>query len=297
MPITCEFEYRKPRTLPQAIAILSKHGKHASVLAGGTDLLVWLKEGLESPAALVDVKGIRELHTLGLKSGALLVGACVTFTELLESAVVREKFPLLWECSHTVASVGVRNRATLIGNICSAVPSLDGAPALLDYDAVVLVRGPKGRRQIAIADWFVAPHKTALRHGELVLGVNIPLPKKKCGACYVKLGRYSGEDLAQVGVGILALSGNEYRVAFCAVGPVPARAKKIERLLHGKPLTEALVRQAQDLVSEEIQPITDLRASQEYRMHMAKVMLERGLWAAVARLAGHAAPAYGESVI
>jgi carbon-monoxide dehydrogenase medium subunit len=297
MPITCEFEYRKPKTLPQAIAILRRHGKRASVLAGGTDLLVWLKEGLASPSALVDVKGIRELHTLGLKSSALFVGACVTFTELLESAVVREKLPLLWECSHTVASPGVRNRATLVGNICSAVPSLDGAPALLDYNAVVLVRGPHGRRQIAIADWFTGPHQTALRRGELVLGVNIPLPKKKCGACYVKLGRYSGEDLAQVGVGILALAGSEYRVAFCAVGPVPARARKIESLLHGQPLTDALVRQAQDLLPEEIQPITDIRASKEYRMHMAQVMLERGLWAAVARMAGGAAPAYGESLI
>src|ERR1039458_5920711 len=107
MPITCEFEYRKPKTLPQAIAILSHHGKNASVLAGGTDLLVWLKEGLLCPTALVDVKGIRELHKLELKAGALFVGACVTFTELLESAIVREKLPLLWECSHTVASVGV----------------------------------------------------------------------------------------------------------------------------------------------------------------------------------------------
>jgi len=297
MPITCEFEYRKPKTLPQAIAILSRHGKHASVLAGGTDLLVWLKEGLASPAALVDVKGIRELHKLELKAGALLVGACVTFTELLESATVRKKLPLLWECSHTVASVGVRNRATLVGNICSAVPCLDGAPALLNYEAVVLVRGPKGRRQVSMADWFTGPHKTALRNGELVLGVKIPLPKKKCGACYVKLGRYSGEDLAQVGVGILALTGGEYRVAFCAVGPVPARARKIERLLHGKQLTDALVREAQDLIPEEIQPITDIRASKEYRMHMAKVMLERGLWAAVARMAGGAAPAVGENLI
>src|SRR5271157_636847 len=176
MPITCEFEYRKPKTLPQAIQILTRHGKNASVLAGGTDLLVWLKEGLHSPAALVDVKGIRELHKLELKAGALLVGACVTFTELLESPVVREKLPLLWECSRTVASVGVRNRATLVGNICSAVPSLDGAPALLAYEAVVLVRGPKGRRQIPVARWFLGARQTAIRAGEIVSGVRIPLP-------------------------------------------------------------------------------------------------------------------------
>jgi carbon-monoxide dehydrogenase medium subunit len=297
MPITCEFEYHKPKALPQALAILSKHGKNASVLAGGTDLLIWLKEGSKSPAALVDVKGIRELHKLELKPGALFVGACVTFTELLESPVVRNELPLLWECSRTVASVGVRNRATLAGNICSAVPSLDGAPALLCYEAVVLVRGPKGRREIPMAAWFVGPHKTALRPVELVLGIKIPLPKKH-GACYVKLGRYSGEDLAQVGVGILALAGGQYRVAFCAVGPVPARATSIERLLGGQKLTDEIIRQAQALVPSEIRPITDIRASKEYRMHMAKVMLERGLRAAVARMANDdAAPAYGDSLI
>ena len=319
MPITCEFEYHRPKTLPQALDLLSRHGKRASVLAGGTDLLVWLKEGLHSPAAVVDVKSIRELHRLEQKAGALLVGACVTFSELLESTIVREKLPLLWECSRTVASVGVRNRATLVGNICSAAPSLDGAPALLAYEATVLVAGCKGRREIPIAEWFVGPKKTALRNGELAVGVKIPLPKRKNGACYVKLGRYRGEDLAQVGVGILALAGEEYRVSFCAVGPVPTRAGKIERCLNGKKLTDELIREALDLVPKEIRPITDVRAGKEYRMHMAKVMLERGLRAAMARMNGNraatgvrcggregavppgkravAVPAYGESVI
>jgi carbon-monoxide dehydrogenase medium subunit len=301
MPITCEFEYHKPKTLSDAVKILAKHGKRASVLAGGTDLLVWLKDGVHAPAAVVDVKGIQQLHRLELRSEALFVGACVTFTELLECAAVRDKLPLLWECSRTVASVGVRNRATLAGNICSAVPSLDGAPALLDYEAVVSVQGPKGKREIPIGRWFIGPKKTALRKGELVLGVKIPLPKKKNGACYVRLGRYRGEDLAQVGVGILALAGDEYRVSFCAVGPVPARAGKIERCLNGKKLTSKLIREAQDLVPDEIQPISDVRAGKEYRMHMARVMLERGLKAAVARMNGDGstseAPAYGESLI
>jgi carbon-monoxide dehydrogenase medium subunit len=195
----------------------------------------------------------------------------------------------------------VRNRATLAGNICSAVPSLDGAPALLDYEAVVSVQGSKGKRKIPIGKWFVGPKKTALRNGEMVLGVKIPLPKKKNGTCYVRLGRYRGEDLAQVGVGILALAGDEYRVSFCAVGPVPARATKIERCLNSKELTSELIHEVQELVPDEIQPISDVRAGKEYRMHMAKVMLERGLKAAVARMIGKRsdseAPAYGESLI
>jgi len=295
MPIACEFEYHKPKTLPEALALLSKHKGKAQALAGGTDLLVWLKEGLRSPEAVVDVKGLKELKKLELKGGALHIGARATFTELIESKIVREKFPLLWECSRTVASVGVRNRATLAGNICSAVPSLDGAPALLAYEALVLVQGPKGKREIPIGQWFTGPKKTALKNGELVLGVRIPLPKKH-GACYAKLGRYRGEDLAQVGVGILAFADNEYRVSFCAVGPIPTRAKKIENALNGQKLSDESIHTAQELVPEEIKPINDIRSSKEYRLHMAKVMLERGLKAAVARLAG-VGPAYGESVI
>ena len=296
MPITCEFEYHKPKSLPEAIEILSRNGKNASVLAGGTDLLVWMKEGLRAPSAVVDVKGIRELHNLETSDGGLLVGACVTFTELLESAVVRGRLPLLWECARTVASVGVRNRATLAGNICSAVPCLDSAPALLAYEASVLVEGPEAQRQIPVARWFLGAKQTAIRAGEMVSGVRIPLPDRKNGTCYVKLGRYRGEDLAQVGVGVLALEGDEYRVAFCAVGPVPARALKIEALLNGHPLTAKAVRAAQDLLPEEIRPITDIRGSKEYRMHMARIMLARALDAAVARKAGEGPP-LGESVL
>jgi CO/xanthine dehydrogenase FAD-binding subunit len=296
MPIACAFEYHKPADLARACEILGRYGKNAAVLAGGTDLLVWMKEGVRSPQAVVDVKGIGALHRLEVHDEALIVGACVTFTELLESGVVRNQLPLLWECSHSMASVGVRNRATLAGNICSAVPCLDGAPALLNYEADVLLESADGGRQIPLREWFLGPRRTAMREGEMVAAIGIPIPQRKNGACYVKLGRYRGEDLAQVGVGILALEGHEYRVAFCAVGPVPTRASKIEALLNGHPLTEEAVRAAQRLLPEEISPITDIRASQEYRMHMARIMLARGLAAAAARLAG-GGPPYGESVI
>jgi CO/xanthine dehydrogenase FAD-binding subunit len=298
MPILTEFEYYRPKELSQALQLFAQYAGRAAYLAGGTDLLVWMKEGLRAPEAVVDIKGIPELHRLELSDGKLHVGATVTFTELMESPVVRHKLPLLWECSRTVASVGIRNRATLVGNICSAVPSLDGAPALLAYQALVQVAGPSGQRSVPISDWFVAPKRTAIGDGELVMGLEIPLPDRPSGACYVKLGRYRGEDLAQVGLGILALEGYEYRVAFCAVAPVPARAGKIEHLLNGRELTEELICEAQELIPQEILPLTDIRASREYRMHMAGIMLERGLKAAVARRdEDPEAPAYGESVI
>jgi carbon-monoxide dehydrogenase medium subunit len=175
----------------------------------------------------------------------------------------------------------------MAGNICSAVPSVDSGPALLVYEAEVSTKSADGGRAIPIDEWFVGPKQSALKTGEIVTGISVPLPEKTCAGCYVKLGRYAGEDLAQAGVGILALEGNEYRVAFCAVGPVPGRSGKIEALLNGNDLSDALIEEAKALIPEEISPITDIRSSKEYRTLMVKVMFERGIKAAVSRLTGN----------
>ena len=296
MAIAHEFEYFKPESIEGIIELLLKYKGKARLLAGGTDLVVRIKDGLEFPEAVIDIKGLTELGKLEFKNNRLFIGSLVTFNDLIDSKVVEEKFPLLWESSKTVASMGIRNRATIVGNICSAVPSLDSGPALLVYEANVVVKGSEGERIIPILDWFLGPRKTALNADEFVYGITISLPEKKNGGSYVKLGRYNGEDLAQVGLGILALEGNEYRLAFCAVGPLPGRAKKIEALLNGKSLTDSLIEEAKNLVPEEISPITDVRATKEYRLHVAKIMFERGIKAAVERLNGKG-PAYGKKLI
>ncbi|HOX24092.1 MAG TPA: xanthine dehydrogenase family protein subunit M, partial [Elusimicrobiales bacterium] len=262
---------------------------------GGTDLVVQLKEDVSKPAAVVDIKRIASLGGIKTKGNMLSIGALVTFTELVESPVIKNKFPVLWEAARSVASPGVRNRATMAGNICSAVPSLDSAPALLVYEAVVVVDGPKGQRKIPFAAFIAAPRRTTLLKGELVTAILLPLPKKHGGA-YVKLGRYAGEDLAQAGVGVYADGSGALRVAFCALAPVPARSKKIEELLSGAQHSAALFAQAATLLEKELSPITDIRSSREYRLHMAGVMLERGVRAAYSRLAG-AGPEYGKALV
>lgn len=296
MPIATEFEYHKPKDVLEAVGLLSRYQGRAQLLAGGTDLLVWLKEGMKTPEAVIDLKGVPELWHLDVKSGSLSIGARVTFTELIESELVKTHFPVLWEAARTVASCGVRNRATLAGNLCSAVPSLDGAPALLVHDACVRTRGPAEEREIPVSEWFTGPKRTALLPDEIVTSIELPIPKSKTAGCYAKLGRYRGEDLAQVGLAVLAGAGGLWKLAFCAVGPVPKRAPKLEALLKGQRLTDALIAKAQALAAEEIAPISDVRASKDYRLHMAQVMLERALKAAAARLSGKG-PAYGTSVI
>ena len=158
------------------------------------------------------------------------------------------------------------------------------------------IAGPKAVRNIPAADWFIAPRKTALPKGELVTGVSLPYPKAKHAGCWVKLGRYTGEDLAQVNLLILAMADGTFRISFGAVAPVPVRARKVEKLLNGQTITPSLIEKAEQLIEEEIKPITDVRATKEYRMHMAKVMFERGLNAAIRRLNGNG-PAYGKSMI
>ncbi len=296
MPIAHEFEYARPETIQEAVAILGKHGSGAQVLAGGTDVVAGLRDGLTSPGILVDIKGIHELSGIEQEGGVLRTGALATFTDLIESELTQKHVPLLCEMAMTVASVGVRNRATITGNICSAVPSCDGGPVLLVLDASVHVTGPAGERVIPVAEWFTGPKATSLGSAEIVTSVSFPIPQERHGAAYVKLGRYRGEDLAQASVAVLALPGSEYRVAFGAVAPTPVRAPRIEELLKGKVFGEALIDDAKKLVPDETAPIADIRASREYREHMLPIMFERGLKAAVARLEGDG-PAYGAELV
>jgi len=296
MPIVHEFEYLKPGSIEEAVRLLKARGVAARVLAGGTDVVSELRDGLIAPDLLIDIKGIAGLDTIASDDGMLTIGPLVTFTDLIDSSVVRHEFPVLWEAARSVGSTGIRNRATMVGNICSAVPCCDAGPPLLVYEAAVQVAGRDGPRSIPIADWFLGPRKTALRSGEIVTSVHVSRPADGHGGAYVKLGRYKGEDLAQASVAVLALRGDRYRVAFGAVAPRPVRAPRIESLMEGRVLDDAVIEGAKRLVPEETAPITDVRASEEYRAHMLPVMFERGARAAVGRLAGEG-PAYGTRLV
>ena len=294
MPITCEFSYCKPKRLKDALELLSKPG--TKILSGGTDLIVKLKEDIESAEAIIDIKGIKELPSLKFSKGILTIGALTTFTELIDSSVIKSKFPLIWEMAQTVASVGVRNRATVAGNICSAVPSADSSSVIQVYDAAVIITCLKWQIRFSINDWFLGPKKTVLEKGEMVTAIEIPLPKGKHGGCYAKLSRYEGEDLAQGGISVLVFLNKTYRIAFCALGPKPERAYKTENILKGKSLNPVNIKKAKTEILKQVRPITDMRSGKEYRLHMTGIMLDRALNTAFARITGKG-PKYGDSVI
>ena len=292
--IAHEFEYKRPATLVEATKYLAEHPGSVRVLAGGTDLVAWLRDDAVAPDLVVDIKNVPDLHDLTVEGDSLHIGSLVTFTELIESPLVKEHIPLLAEMAETVASPGIRNRATMVGNICSAVPSCDAGPVLLVLDTTVHLTGPDGSRPVDINDWFVGLRQTARTEDEIVTHLTIKL--RRHGGVYVKLMRYAGEDLAQAAVGIAVYPDHGYRVAFGAVAPTPFRSERIEMALAGEPLTEALTAEVVAMVSDEISPITDMRATAAYRTHLTEVMLKRGLEAANQRLAGDG-PAYGTRLI
>ncbi|HAR41440.1 MAG TPA: FAD-binding protein, partial [Bdellovibrionales bacterium] len=277
MSITNDFEYVKPKSLAETLKILVKN-KNAMVLAGATDLVGSLKERTVAPDLVIDIKGLKELKKIEKKGGAIHIGALVTFSELIESKLVGKRMPVLVEISKKVASVGIRNRATFIGNICSAVPCLDSGPVLVAMGGFVHVKSRLRTRKIPAEKWFIHARKTARKPGELVIGASIPLPREKNGACYIKLGRYQGEDLAQASVFVHLSLKNKiplYQIAFGSVAPVPRRAHRIEKALNGRKLNHELVTEARNLVASVVTPITDIRATREYRLLMCEVMLER----------------------
>lgn len=290
------FDYVKPSALQEAIATYKKYGDKARLLLGGTDLVVLMDAGAIVPDILIDLKGIEELKKLEFDGEFLRVGARVTFNELIDSDVVKGKFPVLWEASRTVASTGIRNRATLIGNVCSAVPSVDSAPALLVCNAIVVIATDTGDKEVPITEFFTGPRRTVLKPGEIVKEIKIKASSKKFGGSYIKLGRYDGEDLAQVGVATTVTEDKEYAIAFCAVAPKPVRATEAEEFLKGKDLTDDVLEEAAKLAVKSISPISDIRASKEYRLYVSGVLVKRSLKTSFARMNGNG-PKYGERLV
>jgi CO/xanthine dehydrogenase FAD-binding subunit len=296
MTIVSDFAYLAPTSLEEALVHLAAGNGQVAVLAGGTDLVPWMRDDRVSPETVVALRRVPGLARLDVDGGALHIGCLTTFSALLASDAVRQHLPLLVEMAGTVASVGIRNQATLVGNICAAVPCCDAGPGLLALGAEVHVASTAGTRAVPIERWFEGPRRTALRSGELVTHVAVPLPAPDHGAAYARLSRTRGEDLAQASVAVVVEPGHRYRVAFGAVAPTPVRATRIEARLAGHALDAGLVDEVVAMVGEEIRPISDVRASAHYRLRMSEVMLRRALAAATARAAGEG-PAYGTSLL
>jgi carbon-monoxide dehydrogenase medium subunit len=266
-----EFEYARPSTLAEAVGLLAHEKERARVLAGGTDLLIRLRDRTLTPAVVVDVKRIPEMaSSISVGDGWVRVSAGTTMTDVLSSDVMRSSFPALAEAARYVGSVQIRNRATLAGNQCNASPAADTATPLLVYGAVLVLAGPGGERRVPLDEFFVRSGVTTLGAGEMVTAIELPMPIGARKSAFQRRTRRRGHDLASVTVSV-ALSDDGVRLAYGSLGPRP-------RLLVGPVGSEVeLLEQA---AREATPSPTSMRAGPEYRLAMLRVLGRRAIEAA-----------------
>jgi len=279
-----------PRSVDEALRVLSERGSEAKLLAGGTDLLPQLKNGLLKPAWVVDLSGVERVRTLRSDSGGLRVGAAVSARTLERDATTQKTYTSLAESGALVGSVQIRNLATLGGNLCNAAPSADMAPPLLALDAEAVIAGPGGERRVPITDFFSGVRRTVLSPDEILLEIVIPAPGPRSGGHYLRHTPRRELDIAVVGVASqLTLSNgvcSKARIALAAVAPVPLRAREAEQLLEGKPVTPEGIERAAEMAVGAARPISDQRGSADYRLHLVRVLTRRTLRTALARAGG-----------
>jgi CO/xanthine dehydrogenase FAD-binding subunit len=276
--------YLRPGNLMEALDVLheNQEGRYV-VYAGGTDVIPKLKARLMKPHdSLIDLKGIRELDFVSFDERlGLRIGALATISSVVESDVVKNNYTILYQAAHSIASTHIQNRGTIVGNICNAVPSADSAPALLCLGAEVVCVKRDGERVLPLEKFFVGPNKTSVRPNELVTEIRVPPPADGARGAYIKLSPRSRMDLAVVGVAALVRRDNgafgETRIGLGAVAPTPMRSLKAEGRLSGETVNEKVILAAAKAAANESKPISDHRASAEYRRMMVEVLVSRAI--------------------
>lgn len=281
------FAYERPATLAEAVALLDAHGPDARLLAGGTDLIIRLRDGSVHPTVVIDIKRIVEINsTIREDSGTVTIGATAVVTDIATSEPVRQHFEALADAAAVVGSVQIRNRATLAGNICNASPAADTAPALLVYGAVVVAAGPKGTRRIPIDEFFVRSGFTTLDRGELVTAIELPVPSRRTGAVHLRRTRRRGHDLASVTLCCAVDETGVTRLAYGSVGPRPVlRVDESGTLADPGAPESAKAAILERMFAGASPSVRSMRAGPEYRLAMLRVLGWRAVKSASERLA------------
>jgi len=265
------FDYVRARSVDEACRLLAE-SDDASVLAGGTDLLVEIRNGLRSPKLLIDVKSIDEFAALDVDGPERVIGATVPLNRVAEHRAIRDALPALAEAALSIGTYQLRNRATLAGNLCNASPAADSAPVLLSLGATLSVAGTDGRRTVPISELFTGVKRTCLASGEIVTDVRIPALEEGTRTAFLKQQRIRGHDLAVVNVaGSYAPDAETLRVAVGSCAPTPVLLEPID----ASGAVDAVTDRAIELAEAAVSPISDVRASAAYRRAVLPVLLER----------------------
>jgi len=284
------FEYIRPGTISEAVALLGQYGDDAKILSGGQSLIPMMKLRIARPAWLIDIGRIPGLAHIKEEGGYLKIGGLVREADLETSDLIRSKFPIIHDTARVIADPLVRNLATVGGNLAHGDPANDHPATMLALEAKAVATGPRGEREIPITDFFVSFFTTALAHDEILTEIRIPIPPPRSAGAYFKLERKVG-DFATAAVAI-QLTLNEdgtckrAGIGLTNVGPTPLKARQAEDFLRGKKLDAPTIDQAAQLAADAADPSSDLRGPAEYKKGLVKEFVRRGLRRAMERAEG-----------
>jgi CO/xanthine dehydrogenase FAD-binding subunit len=278
-------DYIAPTDLQSALAILSERTTGAQLISGGTDLIPRMRNGSSNPSLLVDLRNL-DLNRIALGPEIITLGARVTHSQILRNAKLCEALPALWKACTEMAGPPIRNRGTLGGNIVNASPAADAVPPLLVHDAQLVLVKQAGERVVSLADFFTGPGRTILDPDEILIEIRVPVPSSQTMSSFTKMGKRQAMAISIVSAAArlsLDSSGRveSVRVALGSVGPTPLLVDSIHDLLVGKKLSADLIKAAGMQAAEYSSPISDLRASGDYRRQMVSVLVKRllqNLW-------------------
>ena len=271
-----DFQYLKPKTLQEALQLLDEHKEEAKIMAGGIGLLAFMKERLVDPRWVIDIKGIDELHTLrDDPAKGLTIGATTTMNELLAFAPLKEKYTALRDCVSLLSDPVLRNRSTMLGDVCEALPFVDGPTPLLLFDAEIEAASTKGKRRIPMAEFIKGIAEIELEPNELAVAVHLKSPPENSKSLFLKQRSSSEFSIAS----LAALCANPtkpeirtVRFAYGAIAPKPARVHEIEDLFKRKNPVPQLIDEAAEVVKKSTEPMTDVLAKAEYRSHILEIL-------------------------
>jgi carbon-monoxide dehydrogenase medium subunit len=272
--------YFRPKTVEEAISLLTDYGKKSKVLAGGTDLLVLMRGRTLTPKCIIDIRGIANLDYVSQDVDRLKIGALATL-RMVELRISKGgEYISLYEAIHQMGSTQIRNMGTVVGNICRASPSSDTAPPLLTFGASAEIVGPNGARSISLDDFFIGPGETVVKHDEIVKEIQVPRLPTGSGKAFLRVTRVAA-DLAKVNAAaLIVVKGKDgicqdAKIALGGVAPTPMRTRRAELLLIGSKLNRELINNAALTAADEAKPITDIRSTQEYRKALSEVLVRR----------------------
>lgn len=277
------FDYLKPRSVEETSLLMGQHIGEAKILAGGTDLLIAMRYQEISPKYLIDIKGISDLRYIQYSEDeGMRCGSLSTICDIGDSRIVKERFPDLQQATLSIGTPQIRNRGTVGGNLCNASPAADLVPSLIVLESeVTLVKSGK-TRILKLEDFFVGPGQTVIEQDEILSEIRVPVPPRNSQGCFSKLGRTRMGDLSTVSVAVRITFGANskcecVKIALGAVAPTPLRSKSAEDFLIGKMINDQVSETAGRWAMEDCQPITDVRASRDYRREMVKVLTSRAV--------------------